>query len=145
MRVRFPYRALLPGALALLLLTATTPVPAWSSSAAAGSMSVAPENAPEAQAPGPRVLLLYSEARLTPSVIALDNALRSTLDARSSTPIYFHTEFLDLNAPYGTSIQKELHELLRLKYRERPVDVIVAQGQLTVPLARQARAELPPN
>src|SRR5262245_25514838 len=145
MRVRFSYRALLPGALALLLLTAMTPVPACSTSATTGSVSVAPENATDAQAPGPRVLLLYSEARLTPSVIALDNALRSTLDARSSMPIYFHTEFLDLNTPYGTSIQGELHELLRLKYRERPVDVIVAQGQLTVPLALQARTELFPK
>jgi signal transduction histidine kinase/ABC-type uncharacterized transport system substrate-binding protein len=91
------------------------------------------------------LLLLYSEARLTPSVVALDNALRSTLESRSTTPIHVHTEFLDLNTSYGTSIQGELHELLRLKYRERPVDVIVAQGQLTVPLALQARAELFPK
>src|SRR5262249_11971534 len=49
------------------------------------------------------------------------------------------------NAPYGASIQRELMELLRLKYRDRPVDVIVAQGQLTVPIALRARAELFPK
>src|SRR5262245_18880402 len=82
---------------------------------------------------GRSVLLLYSEARLTPSVVSLDQALRSTLDARSPVPIYFYTEFLDLNTTYRASIHDELRELLRRKYQERPIDLIVAQGQLTVP------------
>ena len=142
---RLPNRALVRGAVLLLLVIAMGPAPGWSSSSAIGSISGVTENAPDGHEPGRRVLLLYSEARLTASVIALDNALRSTLESRSSAPIRFHTEFLDLNASYGASIQGELHKLLRLKYRERPVDVIVAQGQLTVPLALQARAELFPK
>jgi hypothetical protein len=45
------------------------------------------------QEPGRRVLLLYTEPRLTPSIVSVDQALRSTLQARSPVPVYF-TEFL---------------------------------------------------
>jgi signal transduction histidine kinase len=89
-----------------------------------------------------RVLLLYSEARLTPSVVRTDQALRSTLEARSPRPVYFYTEFLDLNSFRGSALQDELVKLLRVKYRQRPIDLIVAQGQLTVPFVLQNRADL---
>ena len=141
---KFPHGRV-AAAVVLLLVLAMAPVPGWSSSATVGAFSVASEGAQIDQEAGRRVLLLYSEARLTPSVVAIDSALRSTLESRSTTPIRVHTEFLDLNTSYGASIQGELHELLRLKYREQPVDVIVAQGQLTVPLALQVRAELFPK
>lgn len=42
---------------------------------------------------GYRALLLYSESRLTPSVVSADQALRSTLEARVSRPVHFYTEF----------------------------------------------------
>jgi hypothetical protein len=82
------------------------------------------------QDPGYRVLLLYSESRLTPSVVSADQALRSTLEARLSRPVHFYTEFLDLNSFHGASLQRNLRELVGLKYRERWIDLIVAQGQL---------------
>ena len=91
------------------------------------------------------VLLLYSEARLTPSVVETDQALRSTLKGLSSVPVHFYTEFLDLNSYHGASFQSGLHDLLRLKYGGRPIDLIVGQGQLTVPFALQLRAELFPT
>jgi two-component system, NarL family, sensor kinase len=89
-----------------------------------------------------RVLLLYSEARLTPSVVRTDQALRSTLEARSPRPVHFYTEFLDLNSFRGSALQDELVKLLGVKYRQRPIDLIVAQGQLTVPFVLQNRANL---
>jgi signal transduction histidine kinase len=89
-----------------------------------------------------RVLLLYSEARLTRSIVRADEALRSTLEARSPRPVYFYTEFLDLNSFRGSAIQDELVRLLRVKYRRRPIDLIVAQGQLTVPFVLKNRADL---
>jgi hypothetical protein len=89
-----------------------------------------------------RVLLLYSEARLTPFVVRTDQTLRSTLEARSPRPVYFYTEFLDLNSFRGAALQDELVKLLRVKYRQRPIDLIVAQGQLTVPFVLQNRADL---
>jgi signal transduction histidine kinase len=94
------------------------------------------------QEPGHRVLLLHSEARLTPSVVSADQAFRSTLEARLAGPVYFYTEFLDLNSFHGASLQRALPELFRLKYGERPIDLIVAQGELSVPFVLQNRAEL---
>src|SRR5262245_642643 len=87
------------------------------------------------------VLLLYSDSRLTPSVVSADQALRSTLETGLPGPVRFYTEFLDLNSVLGM-LQSELRELLRVKYRERRVDLIVAQGQLSVPFVLQNRVEL---
>lgn len=63
------------------------------------------------------MLLLYSEARLTPSVVSADRALRSTLQAHSPRPVHFYTEFLDLNLFEGRGTRPHLeaqrgHELV---------------------------------
>ena len=130
-------------AVALWTLLATLgPASGQSSPATGGTEDPALRDAPGAKELGYRVLLLYSEARLTPSVVSADQALRSTLQARSPRPVHFYTEFLDLNLFEGASLQGELRELLRQKYRKRPIDLIVAQGQLTVPIVLQNRAEL---
>jgi signal transduction histidine kinase len=102
----------------------------------------AEQGAPSGVGSDYRVLLLYSEARLTRSVVRADEALRSTLEARSPRPVHFYTEFLDLNSFRGSAIQDELVKLLRVKYRDRPIDLIVAQGQLTVPFVLRNRADL---
>jgi len=130
-------------AVALWTLLATLgPASGQSSPATGGTEDPALRDAPGANELGYRVLLLYSEARLTPSVVSADRALRSTLQARSPRPVHFYTEFLDLNLFEGASLQGELRELLRQKYRKRSIDLIVAQGQLTVPIVLQNRAEL---
>ena len=115
---------------------------AQTASPAGEPMIPPPRSARSGQEPVYRVLLLYSESRLTPSVVSVDEAFRSTLQARSPVPVYFYTEFLDLNSFHGAALQSELRELLRLKYRERPIDLIVVQGQLAVPFALQNRVEL---
>src|SRR5262249_25958007 len=43
------------------------------------------------------VLLLYSEPRLGPALIAVDEAFRSALEARLDAGVYFYTEYLDLS------------------------------------------------
>jgi signal transduction histidine kinase/ABC-type uncharacterized transport system substrate-binding protein len=113
-----------------------------STSTSAGAATEAEQGTPSGVGSNYRVLLLYSEARLTPSVVRADEALRSTLEARSPHPVYFYTEFLDLNSFRGAELQDELVKLLRVKYRQRPIDLIVAQGQLTVPFVLKNRADL---
>ena len=107
---------------------------------------LAPLELASAQSPPPQtsyhVLLLYSESRLTPSVVSTDQVLRSTMEARSSRPIVFYTEFLDLNSFHGEELQDDLVKLLGVKYRQRPIDLIVSQGQLTVPFALKNRRSL---
>ncbi|HKZ08749.1 MAG TPA: histidine kinase [Methylomirabilota bacterium] len=92
--------------------------------------------------PGPRVLLLYSEPRLTPAIVAVDTTMRSTLEAQSSRPVSFYTEYLDLTLFEGTVPAAELRELLRRKYAARPIDVIVAAGSRTLRIALRNRADL---
>jgi len=69
----------------------------WGESSASTALPVPPP----AQAPARgnksayRVLLPYSESRLTPSVVNVDQAVRSTLGARLPGRVDFYTEFLD--------------------------------------------------
>src|SRR5262245_38827320 len=140
--LRLLRRSCLPGTVDLLLLVA-----AVAAALAQSPPKIEAEESPAA--PGARdaessyrVLLLYSESRLTPSVVRTDQALRSTLEARSPRPVIFYTEFLDLNSFHGPELQDDLIKLLGVKYRQRPIDLIVAQGQLTVPFALKNRHEL---
>jgi hypothetical protein len=87
------------------------------------------------------VLLLYSEPRLTPAIVTLDQGIRSTIEARSPIPVYFYTEFLDLNLFDGPVPQREMRELLRRKYQARPIDLIVAAGR-ALRVALHNRADL---
>jgi signal transduction histidine kinase len=72
-----------------------------------------------------RVLLLYSEPRLTPAIVTLDARVRSIMESRSPVPVTFHTEYLDLNLFDGNAPLPELYELLRRKYATRPLDLII--------------------
>src|SRR5262245_53893312 len=91
-------RAGLPAFVLLsILLAALAPASGQPSAAPPRTTAPASEKAPNEQEPGRNVLLLYTEPRLTPSIVSADRAMRSTLEARSPVPIYFYTEFLDLN------------------------------------------------
>ena len=74
---------LLPWALVVLAITLTPH---------AGG-AAAPATAP-AQPP-PRVLLLYSDERLLPANIAIDEAIRATFAATTNRAVEFYTEFFD--------------------------------------------------
>jgi signal transduction histidine kinase/ABC-type uncharacterized transport system substrate-binding protein len=106
----------------------------------------APAPAPSTPGGGPeparRVLLLYSERRLTPAIVTVDGVLRSTLESRSPVPVAFYTEYLDLNLFDGNAPPPELRELLRRKYATRPPDLIVAAGSRALRIALHNRAAL---
>ena len=125
----------------LVIAAAVAPALAQSLPKIEADESQAPPGARDAES-SYRVLLLYSEARLTPSVVRTDQAFRSRLEAHSPRPVVFYSEFLDLNSFHGPELQSELVRLLAIKYRQRQIDLIVAQGQLTVPFALQQRARL---
>ena len=52
-----------------------------------------------------RVLVLYSDERLGPFNIILDEAIRATFAADTSHRIEFHSEFLDVHPISGESMQ----------------------------------------
>jgi PAS domain S-box-containing protein len=88
------------------------------------------------------VLLLYTESRLTPAIVSADQAIRDSLVARSPGPVYFYTEYLDLNLFDGDAPPRQIQELLRLKYAGRPLDLIIVGGSRGLRVAVRNRADL---
>jgi signal transduction histidine kinase/ABC-type uncharacterized transport system substrate-binding protein len=128
-------------ALSILLLgpgPATGQAPPSAGSPSAPTLQLPP---PPSQ-PGRRVLILYGEPRLTPAIVTLDTIIRSTVGARSPVPVYFYTEYLDLNLFDGDAPLQELRALLQRKYANRPIDLIVAGGSRSLRVAVHNRAEL---
>src|SRR5262245_20206638 len=97
---------------------------------------------PPTQPPGRRVLLLFTEPRLTPALIKVDAALRGTIESQSPVPVSVYTEYLDTNMFDGEVPLAELRELLRRKYATRPPDVILAAGSRALRIALHNRAAL---
>src|SRR5262245_4055195 len=107
-----------------------------------GPSSLGPPPAPDGSGAARRVLLLYGEPRLTPSIVAIDTAIRSTIESRLRGPVSFYTEYLDLNLFDGAVPQPELRALLRRKYATRPIDLIMAAGSRSLRVALHNRTEL---
>jgi hypothetical protein len=95
-----------------------------------------------AKPPSAQVLLVYTEPRLTPALVALDTAFRSTMESGSPAGVFFYTEYLDLGFFDGDVPLAELRGLLRRKYATRPIDVIVAAGSRALRIALHNRAGL---
>src|SRR5258707_13239853 len=80
--------AFLAGAMVWMLLATTGSAAGQSLPTAGGSVTPAPPGAPDGKGPGHNVLVLYTEPRMTPSIVSIDRVLSSTLRARSPVPIY---------------------------------------------------------
>ena len=91
------------------------------------------------------VLLLYSEPRVVPSIVAIDEAFRSTLEARLGGGVYFYTEFLDVSLFIDNVPQRELRDLLIRKYAGRRLDLVVAVSSRGLRIAVQNRPVLFPG
>jgi signal transduction histidine kinase/ABC-type uncharacterized transport system substrate-binding protein len=130
-------------AVALCLLVPGAPPASGQPALPAGAPPSPGHPAPEGKpTPTRRVLLLYTEPRLTPAIVTVDGAIRSTLLARSPVPVAFYTEYLDLNMFDGAGPLPELRGLLRQKYKTRPLDLILAGGSRSLRVAVQISADL---
>ena len=102
-----------------------------------------------ASAAGPdrprQVLLLYAESRLAPAIVEADAALRSTVSLGLGAPVVFYTEFLDLPPTPSVVFERRLRDLLRAKYQEVHLDLIVAMAPNALRFAVDYRAELAPG
>jgi signal transduction histidine kinase len=104
------------------------------------------EIATSADSERPRhVLLLYAESRLLPAVVEADAAFRSTVSSSLGAPVVFHTEFLDLPPTESPAFERRLRDLLRVKYQDVRLDLVVAAAPRALRLALDYRADLAPN
>src|SRR5258707_6240267 len=96
----------------------------------------------QAPAPGQRVLMLYSDERLLPANIIVDEAIRAAFAVGTKNRVEFYSEFLDVARFPGEEQQQRQRDFYRDKYRERPPDLVIAvSGGALVFLAKH-RAEL---
>jgi signal transduction histidine kinase len=102
--------------------------------------------APAADSDRPRhVLLLYAESRLLPGIVDGDTAFRSTVASGPGAPVVFHTEFLDLRPTPSAAYEQGLRDLLRIKYQDVHLDLIMAFGPRALGTALDHRGELGPR
>jgi PAS domain S-box-containing protein len=89
-----------------------------------------------------RVLMLYSDERLLPANIILDETIRARFAAGAGDRIEFHSEFLDVTRFPGEAQQQRKRDFLRDKYRERPPDLVIAAGGPALQFLLKFRAAL---
>jgi ABC-type uncharacterized transport system substrate-binding protein len=96
----------------------------------------------QAPAPAQRVLVLYSDERLLPANIIVDEAIRATFAVSTSNRIEFYSEFLDVSRFPGEAQQQRQRDFLRDKYRERAPDLVIAGGGAALDFLLKYRAVL---
>ena len=111
----------------------------WQLLAWAGTATAADSDRPR------QVLLLYAESRLLPALIEADAAFRSAVAASLGAPVVFHTEFLDLPPTPSSAYEHRLRDLLRVKYQDVHLDLIMACAPTALRMALDYRAELGPR
>jgi signal transduction histidine kinase len=111
----------------------------WPLLAWAGTATAADSDRPR------EVLLLYAESRLLPALVEADAAFRSTVASSLGAPVVFHTEFLDLPPTPSAAYEHRLRDLLRVKYQDVHLDLIMAFASTALRIALDYRAELGPG
>ena len=96
----------------------------------------------QAPAPVQRVLVLYSDERLLPANIIIDEAIRTTLAAGTNNRIEFYSEFLDVARFPGEDQQQRQRVFFRDKYRERPPNLVIAVSGGALVFLAEHRTEL---
>jgi signal transduction histidine kinase len=103
-----------------------------------------PASAAETLPERPRVLLLYTESRILPAIVKVDEAIRSRIAASGLTP-EFLTEYLDLSWGGDRNYPEQLLQFLRVKHGDRKFDVVIAAGAEAFRFALSSRARLFPG
>ncbi len=78
--------------------------------------------------PSHRVLVLYSDERLLPANVIVDEAIHATFTADTANRIELYSEFLDVARFPGEEQRERQREFFREKYRGRPPDLVIAVG-----------------
>src|SRR5215510_4837466 len=73
------------------------------------------------------------------------SAFRSTINAGSKSPATIHVESLDFSRFSGPEYEESLQRHFRVKYREKPVDVIVAIGDASLEYVLRWRSTVWPK
>ena len=97
---------------------------------------------PAMAADAPRVLVLYSDERLLPANIVIDESIRATFAVGTKGTVEFHSEFFDAARFSGEEHEQRQLDYLREKYRERHPDLLIAVSGGAVRFLAKNRASL---
>jgi signal transduction histidine kinase len=92
-----------------------------------------------------RVVILNATDPYLPAFLALDSALRETIRADSRAPVELFAETLDMHRFEKTRFEGELVALLKKKYHDMRVSVVVADALIALDFAQRHRAEIWPG
>ena len=88
------------------------------------------------------MLVLYSDERLLPANIIIDEAIRAAFAVGTNNRVEFYSEFLDVSRFPGEEQQQRQRDFLRDKYRERPPDLVIAVSGGALVFLAEHRADL---
>src|SRR5271167_3873247 len=96
----------------------------------------------QAPAPGQRVLVLYSDERLLPANIIVDEAIRAAFAAATKKRVEFYSEFLDVARFPGEEQQQRQRDFFGDKYRARPPDLLFTVSGSALVFTAKHRTDL---
>jgi two-component system, NarL family, sensor kinase len=91
------------------------------------------------------VLLLYADSMLLPANAVADRELRTRLGADAATPVRFYTEALDLSWFPDKEMERAMLDLLRAKYANRNLALVIPVGPPALRFALLHRATIFPG
>ena len=86
--------------------------------------------------------MLYSDERLLPANIAIDESIRATFAAATSNRVEFYSEFLDRTRFPGKAQEQRQRDFLRDKYRERRPHLVITVSGAALEFLLKYRAAL---
>jgi signal transduction histidine kinase len=90
------------------------------------------------------VLLIYSDPRLSPAIVAIDEAVRATIESRTLGPVQFFTEYLDLSWFPGGQ-EHHIGQAMADKYAGRTFDLVMPCSEGALRFALRERETLFPG
>ena len=92
--------------------------------------------------PSQRVLVLYSDERLLPANLIVDQAIHAAFTPDNTKRIELYSEFLDAAHFPGEQQRQRQRLFFREKYQARPPDLVIAVGGDAFAFLTERRAEL---
>ena len=105
---------------------------AWAGSSVVAQIATPPQ----------RVLVLYSDERLLPANIIIDEIIRAAFAVGTNNRVEFYSEFLDVARFPGEEQQQRQRNFLGDKYRQRPPDLVIAVSGGALVFLAEHRADL---
>ena len=95
---------------------------------------------------GPRSILILDQSDISgPLSHQIFSGLVAALNSTPGDPVTVYFESLDLNRFIGQDYEQSLQQHLRIKYRDKPIGVVVPIGASSLAIALRWRAALWPN